>query len=328
MAALANGALRILNIEPEGYSPKARSILRTVGEVTELELARNELFAQLVNYDVLIVRFGQKIDRALIDAGRRLKAIVTAATGVDHIDVEYAESKGIAVLSLRGEYEFLDSVSASAEHSWALLLALLRRIPQAFVSVQRGEWSRDLFRGHELRDKRLGIVGLGRVGRKVAAYAQAFAMQVAAYDIAPLRWPEGVECCGSLAELCCDRDVLSVHVPLTAETLQFVGRASLLRLAPGAVLVNTSRGEVLDEEALLDALRGGHLAGAAVDVVCGENDQPALAQSSLLAYARTHDNLLVTPHIGGATHESMAKTEIFMAEKVARFLRASRCEIR
>lgn len=317
--------MRILNLEPEGYSPRARAILDSVGDVVDLELARGELLARLADYDVLIVRFGHRIDRGLIDAGSRLKAIVTAATGVDHIDVEYARSKGIAVLSLRGEYEFLESVSASAEHSWALLLALLRRIPQAFASVRRGDWNRDLFRGHDLCDKRLGIVGLGRVGRKVASYGQAFAMRVAAYDPEPLRWPEGVERCDSLAKLCQGRDVLSVHVPLTDETTRLVGRESLQRLAPGAVLINTSRGEVLDEEALLESLVSGQLAGAAVDVVCGEGDSKLLSESALLAYARSHENLLVTPHIGGATFESMAKTEIFMAEKVARFLQGRSC---
>src|SRR6185295_17876891 len=117
-----------------------------------------------------------------------LKVIVTAATGVDHIDTDYATARGIEVLSLRGESEFLESVSASAEHTWALLLALVRRIPQAFASVQRGEWNRDLFRGHELKDKRLGIVGLGRVGRKVAIYARAFGMRTAAYDPYAQRW--------------------------------------------------------------------------------------------------------------------------------------------
>lgn len=318
----ANSAIRILNLEPEGYSTQARAILDTLGDVFELEMARNELLARLADYDVLIVRFGHKIDRALIDAGPRLKAIVTAATGVDHIDVEYAHARGVAVLSLRGEYNFLESVSASAEHSWALLLALLRRIPQAFASVQRGEWNRDLFRGHDLRDKRLGIVGLGRVGRKVATYAQAFAMRIAAYDPSPLRWPEGVERCESLAELFQGRDVLSLHLPLTVETVRLVDRDLLRRLAPSSVLINTSRGEVLDEDALLDSLQCGPLAGAAIDVVCGENDPGLLAKNALLAYARSHENLLVTPHLGGATFESMAKTEIFMAEKVVRFFQA------
>src|SRR5215831_6488654 len=135
-APSVSSGIRILNVEPLGFSPEARAILSQLGEVIELSLDRDELRSQIGDYDVLIVRFGQKIDRTIIDAGCRLKAVVTAATGVDHIDVDYAHSQGIAVLSLRGESDFLETVSAAAEHTWALLLALVRRIPQAFHSVR------------------------------------------------------------------------------------------------------------------------------------------------------------------------------------------------
>jgi D-3-phosphoglycerate dehydrogenase len=315
--------VRILNVEPVGFSPEARDILNQAGEVTELSLSRSELLSQLSDYDVLIVRFGQRIDRELIDAGSRLKAIATAATGVDHIDVDYAHSRGIEVLSLRGENEFLETVSASAEHTWAMLLALMRRIPQAFASVRSGIWNRDLFHGHELRGKRLGIVGLGRIGRKVAAYAHAFGLNVAAYDPYAPQWPEGVDRCSTLSDLLRQSDVISLHVPLNKETVKIVGREQLLLLPPGAVLINTSRGEVLDEKALLDSLKSRHLGGAAIDVLCHENSAEGIQQSLLLPYACAHDNLLITPHIGGATDESMARTEIFMASKLAQFLQTA-----
>ena len=161
---------RILNAEALGYCDEARVILRELGEVAEGNLDREELLARLPGYDVLIVRLAHQVDREVIDTGRHLKVIVSATTGLDHIDTSYAASKGIAVLSLRGEAAFLDSIWATAEHTWALLLAVLRRIPQAFASARAGHWDRDLFRGNELAGKRLGIVGLGRVGRKVARY--------------------------------------------------------------------------------------------------------------------------------------------------------------
>lgn len=312
--------IRILNVEPLGFSPEARAILGQLGQVIDLPLNRSELLSQLADYDVLIVRFGQQVNREMINAGRRLRAIVTAATGVDHIDVDYARSRGIEVLSLRGEYEFLETVSAAAEHTWALLLALSRRIPQAFNSVRDGVWDRDLFRGRELWGKRLGIVGLGRIGRKVAGYAHPFGLHVAAYDPYARQWIEGVERCSTLSELLFQSEIISLHVPLTKDTVKIVGREQLLQLPRGAVLINTSRGEVVDEKALLDCLESGHLAGAAVDVICHENSEAGIHQSPLLAYARAHDNLLITPHIGGATDESMAKTEVFMASKLARFL--------
>jgi D-3-phosphoglycerate dehydrogenase len=312
--------IRILNVEPIGFSPQARAILGHIGELIEVTPSRNALLAQLADYDVLIVRFGHKIDRELIDAGGRLKAIVTAATGVDHIDVDYARTRGIEVLSLRGESEFLERVSASAEHTWALLLALARRIPYAFASVCTGTWDRDIFRGHDLQGQRLGIVGLGRVGRKVAAYAQAFRLQVAAYDPHTPRWVEGVERRASLPDLLRRSEILSLHVPLNESTVKLVGLEQLRLLPRGAVVINTSRGEVLDEPSLLANLDSGHLSGAAIDVIANEQGVTLDPQNPLLVYARAHDNLLMTPHIAGATHESMAKTEIFMAEKLAHFL--------
>ena len=311
---------RILNAEPLGYCEDARIILNQLGEVVEAPLSRPELLSQLSDYDVLIVRLAHQVDREVIDAGCRLNAIVTATTGLDHIDVAYAGSKGIAVLSLRGESDFLRTVSASAEHTWALLLALLRCIPQAFVSVQNGEWNRDAFRGHELDGKCLGLVGSGRIGRKVARYGLAFGMKVFAHDPYVEEWVEGVERLSDLAGLLCYSDVLSLHVPLNDETSGMIGANELALLPEGAILVNTSRGELVDEAALVAALENGHLAGAALDVIAYERQAEKRRKSPLLVYACAYPNLLITPHIAGATHESMAKTEVFMARKLVAFL--------
>jgi D-3-phosphoglycerate dehydrogenase len=313
-------SLRILNIEPLGYSGEARALLGQWGTVVEKEVHRAALLHELGDYDVLIVRLAHQIDQEVIAAGQRLKAIVTATTGLDHIDVAYAQARGIAVLSLRGETEFLHSVSATPEHTWALLLALLRRIVPASLAVQRGEWDRDACRGHELHGQRLGIVGLGRVGQKVTRYAQAFGMEVGAYDPFAPEWLEGVWRAATLADLLHCSNVLSLHVPLTTETHRMIGTNELALLPPGAVLINTSRGELVDETALVQALASQHLAGAAVDVICHERQAEQRRHSPLLAYARTHSNLLITPHIGGATYESMAKTEVFMARKLENFL--------
>lgn len=312
--------IRILNIEPDGYSEEARAILKRLGEVVEKPLTRADLLAILPEYHVLIVRLRQQIDREIIDAGYRLKAIVTATTGLDHVAVHYAAKKGVVVLSLQGETEFLRTVSATAEHTWALLLALLRRIPRASASVQKGEWDRDLFRGQELDGKRLGIVGLGRIGRKVARYGEAFGMDVSAYVPSVTEWVDGVARASTLPDLLGRSDVLTIHVPLTEGTSGLIGRAELSLLPAGSFLVNTSRGEVLDETALLEVLESGQLSGAALDVLCNERDERLRRQSPLIAYAREHDNLLITPHIGGATRESMARAELFMAQKLEKFL--------
>jgi len=315
-------SIRILNAEPFGYSPEARSLLAQCGTLVEKETSRVELLNDVSNYEVLIVRLSHRIDREVIEAGPQLKAIVTATTGLDHIDVECAQAHGIAVLSLQGETDFLRSISATAEHTWALLLGLLRRIVPASLTVPHGEWDRDAFRGKELEGKHLGIVGLGRIGPRVACYGLAFGMDVAAYDPYAARWVDGVTRLSTLPDLLRCSDVLTLHVPLSAETRGMMGADELGLLPPDSVLINTSRGELVDETALVEALESKHLAGAALDVICNEREPQQRLQSPLLEYARTHDNLLITPHIAGATHESMAKTEVFMARKLIAFLNA------
>jgi D-3-phosphoglycerate dehydrogenase len=267
-----------------------------------------------------------KIDREVIDAGSHLKTIVTATTGLDHIDVDYASSRGIIVLSLQGESEFLQNINATAEHTWALLLALVRRIPQAFLSVRAGEWDRDRSWGNELKGKFLGIIGLGRIGRMVARYGIAFGTAVAAFDPHAKDWMDGVNRQSNLSDLLRSSDIISLHVPLNDETVGMIGAGELALLHPGAVLVNTSRGEVVDEASLVQALQKRALAGAALDVICSELDQAKWRSSPLMAYASTHENLLITPHIGGATHESLSKTEVFMARKLATHLNSPRKE--
>lgn len=312
--------MKILNAEPLDYSPDARAILRSTGELVERPLDRAGLIDALPPYDVLIVRLATQVDREVIDAGRNLKAIVTATTGLDHIDVGYATRRGIAVLSLRGERAFLDTVPATAEHTWALLLALVRRIPWAFGSVLDGRWERDDFRGHDLWGRRLGILGLGRIGRIVARYALAFGMRVFAYDRSPEEETEGVTLRPSLPALLRTSEILTLHVPLDAQTEGLIGEVELGLLPPGALLVNTARDGVVDERALLRALGSGQLGGAALDVLSDERGLRSETRAALLDYARGHGNLLITPHIGGATTESMSRTEIFMAEKLKRHL--------
>ena len=174
---------RILNAEPDGYSYAATEVLRSFADVVEQPVDRAGLRAALPGFDALIVRLGFRVDHELLAAGTRLRVVATATTGLDHVDLAEASARGVEVISLRGEREFLDGIHATAEHTWALLLALLRRVPWAMASVVDGHWERDEFRGRELFGKRLGIVGLGRVGRQVAQFGRVFGMSVAAYDV-------------------------------------------------------------------------------------------------------------------------------------------------
>ena len=310
--------VRILNVEPEGYSPKAREILDALGEVTEKPLDRVGLLKAVAECEVLIIRFGHPMDKEIFGAAPRLRVLVSATTGIDHIDLEAAAAHGVTVLSLQGETEFLEGLPATAELAWGLLLSLLRRIPQAADSVKEGGWNRDAFRGHELRGRQLGILGMGRLGRMVAEYGRAFGMSVAAYDPYASDWPMGVELRSAAEDLMEDAQVISIHVLLNDETKGLMNGDMLARLPAGAALINTSRGAVVDEAALLAALESGHLVGAGLDVVADElSGGPSQA---LLAYARTHDNLIITPHTGGATVASMEKAEVFMANKLMHFI--------
>lgn len=314
-------SLRIFNAEPAGYSDKARTVLRELGEVVEASVTQRTLIGRVreLKPDALIVRLGLRLGPAAFEASARLRAVVTATTGLDHIDLAAAAARGVTVLSLQGETEFLHTVSSTAEHAWALILALARRIPWAFDHVRRGGWDRDAFRGTVLAGRRLGLLGLGRLGERVARYGIAFEMGVGAYD--PLRrgWPKGVRRFSTLDALLRWSEVLSVHLPLTDETRGLLSRERLALLPRGAFVVNTARGALLDEAGLVALLEQGHLAGVAVDVLADEPPVGRRLRSPLAAYAATHENALITPHLGGATAEAMRRTELFMANKLKRF---------
>jgi D-3-phosphoglycerate dehydrogenase / 2-oxoglutarate reductase len=325
--------VRILVAESTGFSAAAKQRLRELGHVTLADLDQAALLGAVGSADVLFVRLRNRVNRNILAAAPFLRAVVSPTTGLDRLDLPALDARGIAVLSLRGELEFLRRVPATAEHTWALLLALARRLPAAAAAARSGDWDRDRFRGRELAGKTLGVVGLGRLGSMVAGYGAAFGMRVVAYDPYLDPWPAAATSGGagspgdvpermpSLVALLEASDVVSLHVPLHDGTRGMLDVQALGHVKPGAVLVNTSRGDVVNEEALVEAVRSGRLAGAALDVVEGETGSGGPGASPAVRFAAGDDRILVTPHIGGATLESMENTEIFMAEKLARWLR-------
>lgn len=308
--------VKILISESDGFSAKAAELLGPVGELVLADLDRSGLLAAVGEADVLWVRLRNRIDAEVMTAAHRLKIVVTPTTGLTHIDLEEAGRRGIRVLSLRGETDFLRHIRATAEHTIALMLALLRHVPEATAHVQDGGWNRDLFRGVELHGKTVGIVGYGRLGRIVARYVRAFDTNVLAAD--PSMDTGAVEpgvTLVTLPHLLRNADLVTLHVNVSDKTQGFFGRKEFAAMKRGAWFINTSRGELVDETALLDALRSGHLAGAALDVLCHERSDGMHAHP-LVAYAREHDHLMITPHIGGCTIESVEKTELFLAKKL------------
>jgi D-3-phosphoglycerate dehydrogenase len=248
----------------------------------------------------------------------RLRVIVSNTTGVPHIDMAAAAARGIAVCALHDEQVFLDSITPTAEHTIGLMLAAWRRIPAAHAAAAAGRWDRRPWPAPRMFSRmRLGLVGMGRLGRKVARIAEAMDMQVGFFD------PHVQGGYDTLTELVRRSDILSLHAPANAATHGLVSRAVLEALPRGAMVINTARGELLDVEALLDLLESGHIHAAALDTVDGEYDPEFsrhLAASRLATYARTHDNLLLTPHIGGSTIDAWSETERFVIVKAARVL--------
>ena len=265
-------APRVLVAESSGFSLRAVDLLSRVAEVQLEDLDRPALLERVGDVEVLWVRLRHAIDAEVLERARALRIIVTPTTGLNHICLEAATHRGIRVLSLRGEVDFLKEIRATAELTIGLMLTLLRHIPAALAHASAGGWNRDLFRGRELCGKTIGIVGYGRLGRIVARLVQAFGASVCVADpnIAPdavepeIRWLP-------LEQLLQESDLISIHVSLSRETAGMIGREQFAQMREGAWLINTSRGELIDEAALLEAMRDQRLAGAALDVLCRED---------------------------------------------------------
>lgn len=304
---------KLLIAETEGFSPVVLNHLCTWAQV-DMGPVAGTLAKALSDYDIVWTRLGHQLRAADLPTTCRCRILAIPATGLDHIDVEACGLLGIRVVSLKGETDFLREVRATAEHTLALALALLHRVPSAHTSVLAGRWDRNSFRGRELYGRTVGIVGMGRLGSIVAGYYRAFGTTVIGYD-PRADFPTALaNRCDSLEQLCERSQIISVHVAYHHETRKLLNARHLDRVSSDTVLVNTSRGGILDEVALLQSLMSGRLAGAALDVLDGE---PKIGPDNpLVHYASKHDNLLLTPHIGGNTEESVAKTERFIADKV------------
>jgi len=254
--------------------------------------------------ELIIANLQVKLDKEEIDKYPDLKLIATCTTGLDHIDIEYCKAKGIEVISLKGA-PMLENIHATAEHTIAIILALIRKIPYAHKYTLVAGFDRELWQGTELYGKTLGIIGYGRVGKQVGKIAEAFGMRIETYDI------KGGTC-ESIYDLLMKSDIVSVHVDLNETTTNMISDNEFMLMRPTAYLINTSRGKVIDEKALYKALINKYIAGAAIDVMADE----ANPSRELLTYARYADNLVVTPHIAGNSQESRYETQKYIAERI------------
>ena len=295
---------RVLVADP--IDQEGIDLLRTATEVdVRTGLSNAELTESIPEYDALVVRSETKVTAQVIEAGKRLQVIGRAGVGVDNIDLEAATQRGISVVNAP-----TGNTVAAAEHAIALMLALARHVPQAHASLKGGEWRRADYMGIEVRNKVLGIVGLGRVGSEVARRAVGFRMRLLAYD--PFVSPDyarhlGVELV-SMTALFKESDFITLHTPLTNATQSLIGRRELAKMKPSVRLINAARGGLIDEDALLQALNEGKVAGAAIDVFSREPP----GESPLL----THSQVVVTPHLGGSTAEAQSEVAREAAEQV------------
>lgn len=280
--------------------------LRSYAQVDiKTKLEPEQLKAIIGDYDALIVRSQTKVGAEVIESGKKLKVIGRAGVGTDNIDVDAATRKGIVVVNAP-----TGNTVAAAEHTIALMLALARNIPQADGQLKSGKWRREEFVGTEIRNKTLGIIGLGNVGSEVAKRVQSFEMRVIAHDpFVSKDYAHNLKVdLVSLDQLLREADFITLHVPLTATTEKLIGSKELAKLKPTTRIINCARGGLIDEEALVKAIKAGKIAGAAFDVFTNEpvTDSPLFKE----------DKIIVTPHLGASTIEAQTSVAKDVAAEV------------
>lgn len=281
-------------------------MLEQIGKVDiKTELSPNQLLDEIKGYDVLVVRSATKVTKEVIDSGENLRIIARAGVGLDTIDAQAANARGIKLINAPEA-----PTIAVAELVIGLMISWSRHLPRADKSMKQNKWEKAQLMGSELKGKTLGLLGTGRIGQAVGYRAKAFLMNLLAHDVgqnAEFARETGARYV-NLEELLRESDFVSLHVPATLQTRHIIGRPEFELMKPSAVLINTSRGEVIDEEALVNALENGKIAGACLDVY--EHEPPK--DSPLLKLP----NVILTPHIGASTVEAQREAALIIAEKI------------
>lgn len=308
---------RILVTDP--LDPAAADALRKAGhEVDEKKLLPDELLREIGNYDALLVRSETKVTKAVLGVADRLKVVGRAGVGVDNIDTVAAKERGVAVVNAP-----LAATNAVAELTLAHMLALCRQVPRADATTKEGKWEKKGLMGIELQGRTLGLIGVGRIGGRVAELCRAFGMKVVVYDpyVDAARAREiGATKVETPAEVVQQADFISVHVPLTPETKHLVNADLLQQAKKGSYFLNVARGGIIDEKALFDSIKSGHVGGCGLDTFEAE----PLKASPLASLP----NVIFTPHLGASTHEAQSKAGMMVAEQVRKVLAGEKAEFR
>ena len=271
--------------------------------VIHVDASADAVAAALPQLDALLdASMRVPLTDALLEHAQRLRIISCATTGADHIARTALSMRDVPVRTLKEDGELLQNLTPAAELSWALVMACARRLVPATRDVREGKWVREGFPGVMLKGKQLGVIGCGRIGGWMARYATAFGMRTVGFDPFVMTWPADIERAPSLDALVETSDVVSIHVHLADATRNLMSAALFAKIKPGAIFINTSRGAIADEAALLAGLESGRVGAAGLDVLEGE---PNIEAHPLVGYARRHDNLLITPHCGGFSHDAV-----------------------
>ncbi len=295
-------------------------IFKDVSYIKNIKPVRNIVLKNIKDYDAYIASASIKIDAEFLNSAKKLKVIGSPSTGVDHMDMQLIKKKKIKCFDISKEFKLINSFTATSELAFGLILALNRKIIPSSLEASKGKWAREKYQGSQLFGKTLGIIGLGRLGKISANIGKGFGMRIIAHDIKTINYKK-IEMV-SLNKLAKISDIISIHIHLNNETENLINKDFLSKMKNTAFLINTARGKIINETDLLNALKNKIIAGAGLDVIDGEwLSENNRAKHALVKYSKKYTNLIITPHIGGATRESIEDSRLFMAKKVVSYLK-------
>ena len=308
---------RVLCTQDLSSAPEALATLQEAVDLDYRASSRATLLEAIGECDAYWGDICVKVDKEVLDRAKNLKVVCVAATGTDHIDKEELARRGIRLLCIAKDYGLLDTFTATAECAWMLLQTCHRHFRDATAGALQGNWKREDFCGDQLSGRTLGVLGVGRLGKMTVEFGKAFRMRVLGCDHLPFEI-EGVEPV-DFDTLLREADDISIHIHMLPENYHLFNEEVFGKMKDGAVVVNTSRGDLIDEDALLRALESGKLAAFGSDVLHNEW-RDDMRESPVVQYAQTHANVVITPHIGGCTHKSMVDARNFTARKLVQYL--------
>ena len=303
--------MKILCPCPQLFSKEALDYLSSKTNLECKKISQKKFEVYAPKFDALLIRFDVNISEKIIGNHSKIKSIICPTTGLDHINLNLCKKYGINIFCLKGKKKFLQNITATAELTIALLLTIARNTHIATKSVLNYNWDQEKFRGIELKDKIIGIIGFGRLGSIVAKICNSLSMKVFYYDTNKKVQSTKFAKKKSLNYILTKSDFISIHIPLEKKNIGFISKKEFKKMKKNVIIINTSRGKIIKDNDLLEALKKNHISGAALDVLSDEN-KSNLKQNKMIKYAKKNNNLLITPHIGGATQESIIKTDFFV----------------